>query len=208
MGTRAFLPGAALFVLATSAVFSPAACSSEASQDPSFIRVELIPAITAATIPRAVQVVIKNAATDSAIASLCVNIEGTQGTPTASFILQRDAGKPATDRILVEVTPFDVIDGQGTVESGKEFACPAPLPSAVGDVRQIELDFCAGEARTLVFHVGAICCDGSGGAGGGAGMCTCAPGSVCGVGLASAGKVCGPGQCCDQSIPSACELDI
>jgi hypothetical protein len=203
--------GSSLFVLAAQSALSLSGCASEGPVDPSYIRVELVPAVTAAQIPRAVRVVIKNESTSALIASLCVNIEGAQGSTTASFVLRRDVGKPATDRILVEVTPFDLIAGQDSVDPGKEFACPGTLPPALGEIREIALDFCAKEARTLVFHVGAVCCDGaggSGGAGGGSGSCGCSDGFVCGVGLTSAGKVCGPGECCSQSVSSACALDI
>jgi len=200
--------GSILFVLAAASAFSIAGCASEGTQDPSYIRVELVPALTAVQAPRAVRVVINNEKTSALIASLCVNIEGAPGSTTASFVLRRDVGKPATDRIVVEVTPFDLIAGQETVDPGKEFACPGTLPPALGEVRQIALDFCAEQARTLVFHVGAVCCDGAGGAGGAGGSCTCASGFVCGVGLTSAGKVCGPGECCSQSVSSACALDI
>lgn len=204
--------GASLFVLAASSALSFGGCASEGPVDPSYIRVELVPAVTAAQVPRAVRVVIKNQTTSALIASLCVNIEGAQGTTTASFVLRRDVGKPATDRILVEVTPFDLIAGQDSVDPGKEFACPGTLPPQLGDIREIAVDFCAEEARTLVFHVGAVCCagggGGSGGAGGGSGMCGCEAGFVCGVGLTSAGKVCGPSECCSESVSSACALDI
>lgn len=208
MHSSAIVRASCLFVLAASAVFSPLGCASEDPIDPSYIRVELVPAITAAQVPRAVRVVIKHQSTDGLIASLCVNMEGTQGTTTASFVLRRDAGSPATNRIIVEVTPFDLIAGQDSVDPGKEFACPTTLPPASGEVRQIEFDFCPREARALVFNVGAVCCDGSGGAGGGGGSCMCPTGFVCGVGLTSAGKVCGPGECCSQSVSSACALDI
>jgi uncharacterized membrane protein YgcG len=218
----------ALFVVATSSALTVVGCSPEAAQDPSYLRIELVPAITAAAIPRAVRVVITNAASNALVASLCVNIEGTQGTTTASFVMRRDVGKPATDRIALEVTPFDLIAGQETVDPGKEFACPATLPPALSEPRTISIDFCAAEARTLVFHVGAICCDGvvgvagaggtggsggsggSGGAGGagGSGACMCQAGFVCGVGLTSAGKVCGPSTCCSESLSASCALDI
>ena len=203
------LRAATLFVLATLAALSFAGCSSNAGQDPSYVKVELVPALTAAQIPRAVRVVITSEATNALIASLCVNIEGTQGMTTASFVLRRDVGKSATDRIAVEVTPFDLIAGQDTVDPGKEFACPATLPVAQGETRKISIDFCEAETRSLVFHVGAVCCDGSGGSGGsgGGGSCMCGDGFVCGVGLTSAGKECGPSDCCSQSI-SSCALDI
>jgi len=207
MRSGRFFRASTLFVLATLAAFSFAGCSSNAAQDPSYVRVELVPALTAALIPRAVRVVITNEATSGLIASLCVNIEGAQGTTTASFVLRRDVGKPATDRIAVEVTPFELIAGQETVDPGKEFACPATLPPAQGETRKIAIDFCEAETRTLVFHVGAVCCDGSGGSGGG-GSCMCGAGFVCGVGLTSAGKECGPADCCSQSISSSCALDI
>ncbi len=195
------------FVLATASALAVLGCSPEAAQDPSYVRVELVPSITAAQIPRAVRVVITNPVTSALVASLCVNIEGAQGTTTASFVLRRDVGKPATDRIAVEVTPFDLIAGQETVDPGKEFACPSTLPPALSETRKIAIDFCAAKARTLVFHVGAICCDGTGGAGG-SGACMCADGFVCGVGLTSAGKECGPSDCCSDSISSSCALDI
>lgn len=198
---------ASMFVLTASSAVLVAGCSSDAPVDPSYVRVELVPALTAAQIPHAVRVVITNAATDALIASLCVNIGGAQGTTTASFVLRRDAGKPVTDRITIEVTPFDVVSGQETVDPGKEFACPATLPPAQSEARKISIDFCEAEARTLVFHVGAICCNGSGGAGG-AGACACGGGFVCGVGLTSAGKECGPADCCSESLSSSCALDI
>lgn len=206
MRSTHFSPLAALFFLAVSFAYSVVGCSPEA-QDPSYMRVELVPAITAAKIPRAVRVVITNAASSALIASLCVNIEGTQGTTTASFVLRRDVGKSAAERIAVEVTPFDLLAGQETVDSGKEFACPATLPPALDEARKISIDFCAAEARTLVFHVGAICCNGMGGAGG-SGACVCEAGFVCGVGLTSAGKACGPSDCCSESLSSSCALDI
>ena len=207
MRSSHLLPLVSLFVLAISFAFTVVGCSPEAAQDPSYVRVELVPAITAAQIPRAVRVVITNASTNALVASLCVNIEGTQGTTTASFVLRRDVGKPVTDRISVEVTPFDLIAGQETVDPGKEFACPSTLPPALSEARKISIDFCEAEARTLVFHVGAICCEGAGGAGG-SGACMCGAGFVCGVGLTSAAKVCGPSNCCSESLSSSCALDI
>jgi hypothetical protein len=161
----------------------------------------------AAQIPHAVRVVITNEATNGSIATLCINIEGDQGTTTASFVLRRDAGKPAKDRISIEVTPFDNIDGQETVDPGKEFACPATLPPALDEAHMIFLDFCEAKTRSLVFHVGAICCNGAGGSGG-SGACMCGAGFICGVGVTSTGKVCGPSDCCSQSISSSCSLDI
>ncbi len=195
-----------LFVLATAASVSFAGCGSETVKDPSYVRVEFVPALTAVTIPKAVRVVITNEVTKALIASLCVNIEGPQGMTTASFVLRRDVGKPATDRISLEVSAYDSIAGQETADSGKEFACPSTLPAEIGEKRKVTIDFCEAEARALVFHVGAVCCDGAGGAGG-AGMCGCVSGFVCGVGLTSAGKVCGPSECCSESI-SSCALDI
>ena len=207
MRSAHIFPFVTLFVLAISSALTVFGCSPEAAQDPSYVRVELVPAMTAAQSPRAVRVVITNVATNALVANLCVNIEGTQGTTTASFVLRRDAGKPAADRISVEVTPFDLIAGQDTVDPGKEFACPATLPPALSEVRKISIDFCEAEARTLVFHVGAICCEGAGGAGGN-GTCMCGDGFVCGVGLTSAAKVCGPSDCCSESLSSSCALDI
>lgn len=198
----------ALFVLATAASVSFAGCSSDTPQDPAYVLVELVPAMTAVQVPRAARVVITNESTKALIASLCVNMEGAKGTTTASFVLQRDAGKPATDRINVEVTPYDGIAGQDTASPGKEFACPGTLPMAQSEVRSIAIDFCPSETRTLVFHVGAVCCDGAGGSGGSGGSCMCGAGFVCGVGLTSAGKECGPGDCCSASLSSACALDL
>lgn len=196
-----------VFVLAAAMSASFAGCASEAVQDPSYLRVELVPALTAVQVPKAVRVVISNDATNAIIASLCVNIQGAQGTTTASFVLRRDVGKPATDRITVEVTAFDSIAGLETVDSGKEFACPSTLPPELGEKRKVSVDFCEAEARTLVFHVGALCCEGGGGGAGGSGTCGCVSGFVCGVGLTSAGKACGPSECCSESI-SSCALDI
>lgn len=195
-----------LFVLAATASVSFTGCGSETVKDPSYVRVEFVPALTAVTIPKAVRVVITNEVTKALVASLCVNIEGPQGMTTASFVLRRDVGKPVTDRISLEVSAFDSIAGQETADSGKEFACPSTLPAEIGEKRKVTIDFCEAEARALVFHVGAVCCDGAGGAGG-AGMCGCVSGFVCGVGLTSAGKVCGPSECCSESI-SSCALDI
>ncbi len=196
-----------MFVLATATSVMFAGCASEPQKDPSYLLIELVPALTASQVPKAVRIVISNEATSALIASLCVNIEGTQGTASASFVLRRDVGKPAADRISVEVTAFDTIAGLETVDPGKEFACPGTLPPELGEKRKVSLDFCEAEARTLVFHVGALCCDGGGGGAGGSGTCGCVPGFVCGVGLTSAGKACGPSECCSESI-SSCALDI
>ncbi|HRI66202.1 MAG TPA: hypothetical protein PK156_18270 [Polyangium sp.] len=196
-----------LFVLGFGSACGFMGCSSEAPVDPSYVQVELVPASTATQAPRAVRVVITNEATSALVASLCVNIEGMPGMPTASFVLRRDAGKPASDRISIEVTPFDLIAGQETVDPGKEFACPSTLPPASGEARKVSVDFCEAETRKLVFHVGAECCAGSGGAGG-SGSCACMAGFVCGVGLTSAGRPCGPSDCCGESISAACALDL
>jgi hypothetical protein len=204
--SRLVCPGM-LFVLGFGSSCWLAGCSSEAAVDPSYVQVELVPAATAMEAPRAVRVVITKEATDALVASLCVNIEGMPGMPSASFVLRRDVGKPASDRITIEVTPFVLIAGQETVDPGKEFACPSTLPPASGETRKVSIDFCESEARKLVFHVGAVCCDGSGG-GGGSGSCMCMAGLVCGVGLTSAGRACGPAECCSESISSACALDL
>ncbi|MBK9267012.1 MAG: hypothetical protein IPM54_45455 [Polyangiaceae bacterium] len=199
MSGRHFARIAAPFVLCALPAFAWTGCSSDASQDPSYLRVKLVPAITAATIPLAVRVVIANESTGALIESLCINIEGVQGTTTATFVLRRDVGKPASDRISIEVTPFDVIAGQDTAEPGKEFACPVTLPAATGDAQKVSVDFCEGETRALQFHVGAICCADA--------SCECESGFVCGTGISSPSMSCGPSTCCRESITS-CELDI
>lgn len=200
MRSPSFFHGAAVFVASALSLLAYVGCSSDATQDPSYLRVELVPAITAAKIPRAVRVVIANESTNALIESLCIDIEGAQGTTTASFVLRRDVGKLATDRISIELTPFDALDGQDGVGPGKEFACPVTLPPAIGPTRKVSLDFCEAQTRTLVFHVNALCCDNGG--------CICDAGFVCGVGVADTGVACGPSTCCSKSIASACELDI
>lgn len=207
------------------------ACGPETAANPSYLLVELVPAESASAEPAAARVVVSGAAGD--IATFCVRLGG--DTP-ASFVLERGAGKPASDRITVEVLAFAALSGQENAALGKEFACPATLPPALTGAQVIETDFCEAQTRRLVFHVGAVCAcaeedagtgdagtgdagdAGAGDAGvsdaGDAGVpdagevpCGCAGGFTCGAGLTSAGQSCGPAMCCVTTLSAACALE-
>jgi len=132
-----------------------AACGADPVQDPSYLLVELVPAISAMQKPAAAQVVVHSG--DEIVATFCVNIDGAAGETAASFVLKREADKPADARITVEVTAYQALSGQSNAAVGKEFVCPGALPPALTPVQAVELDFCASQTRHLVFHVGADC---------------------------------------------------
>ncbi|MDI1445895.1 hypothetical protein [Polyangium sp. 6x1] len=190
-----------------------AACGSDVSEDPSYLLVELAPVETPAK-PGAARVVVTKGGAE--IAALCVSLAGDS---PASFVLKRDAGKPAADRVNIEVLSFATLKGQENAGPGKEFACPTALPPVLGDVQTIDIDFCEAATRKLVFHVGSVCgCNdadaGPGDAGptdagdvdAGPSSCGCSPGFSCGAGLTTTGQACGPSTCCGTTVSSACAL--
>ncbi|TKD06326.1 hypothetical protein [Polyangium fumosum] len=195
-----------------------AACGSDVTGDPSYLLVELVPVETPAK-PGAARIVVTKGSAE--IAALCVNLTG---DAPASFVLKRDAGNPASERINIEVLSFATLKGQENAGPGKEFACPSPLPPILGDVQTIDTDFCEAATRKLVFHVGSVCgCnDADAGPGDDAGddagdsdggdidagpsSCGCAPGFSCGAGLSTTGQVCEASTCCGTRLSSACAL--
>lgn len=210
----------ALLSVSTGALVS--ACGSDVAEDPSYLLVELVPVESPAK-PGAARIVVTKGTTE--IAALCVNLAG---DGPASFVLKRDAGKPASDRINIEVLSFASLKGQENAGPGKEFVCPPSLPPVLGDVQTIDVDFCEAQTRKLVFHVGSVCgCeDGDAGTGDDAGdasiddaggsdggdvdagpsSCGCASGFSCGVGLTTTGQTCAPSTCCGTRLSSACAL--
>ncbi|MDC3958348.1 hypothetical protein [Polyangium jinanense] len=208
-------------LLSVTAGMLVSACGSDVTGDPSYLLVELAPVESPAK-PGAARVVVTKGTAE--IAALCVNLAGDN---PASFVLKRDAGKPATDRINIEVLSFATLKGQENAGPGKEFACPPTLPPTLGDVQTIDVDFCEGQTRKLVFQVGSVCgCEdadaGPGDDAGDAGesdagesdggdvdagpSCGCAPGFSCGVGLTTTGATCAPSTCCGAKLSSACAL--
>jgi len=130
-----------------------AACGSDVAEDPSYLLVELAP-VDVPQRPIAAAVSIAKGGTE--IGKLCVRL----GDEPASFVLKRDPGKPASDRITIEVRSFVMLSGADNAAPGKEFACPAVLPPSVSDVQSVETDFCEAESHKLVFRVGSVCgCD-------------------------------------------------
>lgn len=192
---------AAVVPIAATSLLAVPGCGTSEAQDPSYLLVELIPAESASKAPQAARVQISNETT--VLTTLCVNIGGPAGEPAASFVLRRDLGKPAEDRIAIEVSGYEAVSGQDTVDTGKEFACPSTLPAPVGPPQIIGVDFCASESRRLSFHVGAECgCGVDGGAG-----CGCAMDETCGAGLTTEGKDCAETACCKRDVSSACALE-
>jgi hypothetical protein len=180
------------------------ACSSSDSSagNPSFLLVELVPVEEGGQAPQAVMAeIIKES---SKITRLCVNIEGTAGETTASFVLRRDPGLDPTQRVEITISAFASLSGQNNVAPGKEFACPVTFPALVATPQDILIDFCPSESRRIVFNVGTHCnCAGQDG---GTEPCECAKGQTCSAGLSTVGSECGIGECCNNEIPSACAL--
>ncbi|MCC6521028.1 MAG: hypothetical protein IT373_00060 [Polyangiaceae bacterium] len=140
-----------------------AACSAKTLPSSSFVRVELVPVAGPAQ-PRNVEVVITPA--DGAALPVCVSIVGEAGKTAASLVLERAPDRDAMIPVRVTVTPFGPVAGE--LGPGQEFTCPAVLPPALGPAQELDLAFCPGQARRVVFHVTAGCgCSGTGGSGGG-----------------------------------------
>ncbi|HVK68738.1 MAG TPA: hypothetical protein VM694_29975 [Polyangium sp.] len=211
----ALVTGASL-VATTSVLVS--ACGSDVTGDPSYLLVELVP-VEAPAKPGAARIVVTKGSTE--VAALCVNLTG---DAPASFVLKREAGNPASERINIEVLSFATLKGQENAGPGKEFACPSPLPPILGDVQTIDTDFCESATRKLVFHVGSVCAcddpdagpsdddagDNDAGDGGdvdaGPSTCGCGVGFSCGAGLSTTGQVCSASTCCGTRLSSACAL--
>lgn len=194
----AILAGTALAGLASLAT----ACSSSDSDadNPSFLRIELIPASQGGPAPQAVLAEISNAASST---PLCINVTGKSGETTASFVLRRAPERDPTQRVYVKVTAFSSLSGQNNVGSGEEFACPSDFPAPVAAAQELSVDFCPGASRRIVFHVGAQC----GCTDGGTGACDCEPGQTCSAGLSTMGNACAEGECCSSELSSACALE-
>ncbi|MBI4951822.1 MAG: hypothetical protein HY908_07290 [Myxococcales bacterium] len=142
---------------------SLAACSAKTLPSSSFVRIELVP-VAGPTQPRNVEVVISPA--DGAALPVCVSIVGDAGKTAASLVLERAPDRDALIPVRVTVTPFGPVAGE--LGPGQEFTCPAVLPPALGPAQELDVAFCAGQARRVVFHVTAGCgCSGMGGSGGG-----------------------------------------
>jgi hypothetical protein len=180
---------AALFALALPALAFMSACSDEPEPEPSYMVVELMP--TKGAIPvTAAHVAILDAGNNT-VTWVCVNLEG--GT-TGSFVLQRNADKPAATPVKVVVTGYDVFSGHDSVDPGRTFSCSqtAPTTGRVGLQQEITLGFCEGQSRVLRFHVGA--------------SCTCGTGETCGAGLSTGASHCDGSECCKDTVANACSL--
>lgn len=170
--------------LALASVGALSTCSEEAVENSSYLLVELGPARTASQPPRNVQVLVAPEGLEPV--PLCINIEGEADTVTASFVLSREPGRDATLPVTLTVTPYDALAGSGPV--GKDFACPATMPPAVGPAQTLALSFCQGEPRRVRFEVGAVCpCPAGSGGSGGVGGSTPQGGSTSTGGAASGG---------------------
>ena len=186
-----------------------AACERPSAEQPSWLVVELVPA--PGVQPLNVEVYIAPA--DRAAFPVCVGVAGDPGTTTASLLLERSRDADATAPVGLIVTAHGELNGQAG--TGKDFTCPGTFPPPLAPPQDLEVRFCAGETRRVVFHVGARCGCGTGaGGGGGAGGSGGAPGAcceatqLCGAGVSSTGLICGDSECCDRSIVDACiELD-
>jgi len=147
------------FLLSVSAV----GCSSDTPPSTSYLLVQLGPASNAVPKPRNALVLIEPEGMPSL--PMCLNIEGTAGTVTASFVLSREPDRDASLPVKLTVTPYDAVAGSG--EPGKDFACPPTMPPVVGPGQSITVAFCNAATRQLRFEVGAQCgCAGAGGSGG------------------------------------------
>jgi hypothetical protein len=195
-----------------------AACTKEEVQQPSWLVVEL----TRAPAAQALNVGVQITPQGREPFAVCVNVEGEPGATTASMLLERARDADASAPVGLVVTGYRELNGQ--LAPGQEFTCPPEFPPAVGEPQDLEVRFCAGATRRVVFNIGANCgCSsgvggggggGAGGAGGGAtgagggtGPC-CPSGQLCGAGISTTGSVCGEGECCKRSIGDACiELD-
>jgi hypothetical protein len=113
------------------------------------------------------------------------------------------------------ITAYRELNGERG--AGLDFGCPPTFPTPLAPPQDLEVRFCAGETRRVVFHVGASCGCGTGaGGGGGAGgsgsggapNACCDATQLCGAGISTTGNICGDAECCKRSIGDACiELD-
>jgi hypothetical protein len=176
-------------------------------ETPSWLRVEITPSA-----PQVHNALVLIHGESSTPLPLCVSLGG--GT-TASFVLERAADGDVATPVSVEVAPYG--DVSGSLDPGRDFACPPSLPPPLGPSRRLSIAFCAGEARRVHFQLGVGCpCGGSGvggsgvggggGAGGGGEATCCDDGLVCGAGVASTGSICPPDSCCRPAISDACGL--
>jgi hypothetical protein len=189
-------------------LFLLAACSPDAAPQPSWILVQLMPAAGAGEEPLNVRALLSPAGREPF--SLCVGVAGTAGTTTASLLLERAADGDAAAPVTVEITPYRELNG--SLGPGLEFTCPPAFPPAIEEPQTLELRFCPGQTRRVVFHLGAQCgcmtLGGVGGAGGGGGGTGGAGGMGGAAGMGGTGGTAGmggtggggggamPGNCC------------
>lgn len=194
-------------------LLSMVACERQSSEQPSWVVVELVPAPAAPSAePLNAEVYI--APVDGQAVGVCVGVDGTAGTPTASLLLERARDADATAPVRLTITPYRELGNRMGAPAGEAFTCPDPFPPPLAPPQDLEIRFCAGQTRRVVFHVAARCgCGGEGGAGGAGGGAGGAGGSastccesteICGAGISANGSVCGADECCTRLIDDAC----
>ncbi len=183
---------ALLLALALPALLCTGACSDEAEGGSSYLLIELVPVQHTQGKVTAARVVIEDDKGNH-LNDFCVNLAGAQGTVVGSFVLERVATKPVNVRATVRVTGYEMVESP-PAPVGKDFTCSDP-PMALGDPAELSVDFCAGQAKVLRFHVGSDCPNG------------CDTDEACGAGIGTNGGICEPGFCCRKQTPTACGLD-
>jgi hypothetical protein len=179
-------------------------CSKPATTNPDFLLINLEPTTNSKGVaPQAAMVVVSEGG--AMLTTLCVNLQGGTGKVTASFVLERDAGADPMAQVNLAVTGYSALGTLSCTMPGAEITCPPPpLPMPVSPQQSFSVDFCESQTVELDIHVGADCCYQPDG--GGAMMCGCDEGLVCGAGLSTTGNDCAANECCSNDVAS-CKLE-